>query len=265
MPSARGRVALAQPVAHGLLRRRLPRRIGNDTNRFGFCQHRLHGEDVVELERIAVPLFGPLAGFVCMALPAIRLRSRTQFRRGSRHAPRAVGIRRMPATVESVLGMAFGLVMAGFTAWMLLFGLLGPESLAVRTAPTWVGACGWFVMAAGLLLVAIGQTQMGASWRMGIPNGATPLVTQGLFGVVRNPIYAATELMFLGMTFVTPSPWPIALCGALAVVVALRARVEEQHLLSLHGEDYRRYAHRVGRFVPGLGKIRSDTRFASKS
>jgi protein-S-isoprenylcysteine O-methyltransferase Ste14 len=199
-------------------------------------------------ERVAVFAFGVLAGFVCMALPVIRRRAHPDYR------PEPGQLARPAA--RSALGMAFGLVMGGFTAWTVLYGLLGPGPLGVRAALGWVGALGWAMMAAGLVLVAIGQSQMGASWRMDIPAGETPLVTRGLFSVVRNPIYAAMELMLVGLALATPSPWPFALCVALAGVLALRARIEERHLLGLHGEDYCRYAAQVGRFLPGLGRLR---------
>jgi protein-S-isoprenylcysteine O-methyltransferase Ste14 len=35
-------------------------------------------------------------------------------------------------------------------------------------------------------------------------------------------------------------------------------RVEEPYLLATHGEAYRRYASRTGRFVPGLGRWAGD-------
>ncbi len=208
------------------------------------------------LERIAVALFGALAGFVCMALPSIRLRRHPEYRPMPRRVAR-------PAS-ESALSVAFGLIMGGFATWTTLFGLLGPGRLGAWASAAWVGACGWAAMLAGLLLVALGQAQMGASWRMGIPAGAPPLVTGGLFGVVRNPIYAATEVMFIGVALVTPSPWSLALCAALAAVLALRARVEERHLLSAHGENFRHYAARVGRLVPGLGRLRPPHQLAQE-
>jgi protein-S-isoprenylcysteine O-methyltransferase Ste14 len=40
-----------------------------------------------------------------------------------------------------------------------------------------------------------------------------------------------------------------------AMVIAMQVRLEEQHLLHLHGRTYAEYAAKVGRFVPGVGKI----------
>ncbi len=43
----------------------------------------------------------------------------------------------------------------------------------------------------------------------------------------------------------------------LVVALELQTRaVEESHLRRLHGSRYAAYAARVGRFVPGLGRLR---------
>ena len=39
------------------------------------------------------------------------------------------------------------------------------------------------------------------------------------------------------------------------LLVSLQTRLEEGHLITLHGPAYRAYAARVGRFLPGLGRI----------
>ena len=53
--------------------------------------------------------------------------------------------------------------------------------------------------------------------------------------------------------------WPVV--AAVAVQVRTR-RVEEPYLLAAHGEDYRRYAAGVGRFVPWTGRIPAPARGA---
>jgi protein-S-isoprenylcysteine O-methyltransferase Ste14 len=39
------------------------------------------------------------------------------------------------------------------------------------------------------------------------------------------------------------------------LLVSLQVRLEEDHLLRLHGGAYQRYAARVGRFLPGVGRL----------
>lgn len=60
----------------------------------------------------------------------------------------------------------------------------------------------------------------------------------------------------LGLALMVPSV--VALVGFAALVVALELQVrlvEEPYLLEQHGEAYRAYARRTGRFVPGVGRL----------
>jgi protein-S-isoprenylcysteine O-methyltransferase Ste14 len=85
---------------------------------------------------------------------------------------------------------------------------------------------------------------------------ATSLVRHGVFGVVRNPIYAAMFVFWLGSALIAPNIVVIAGYILLAVSIELQVRlVEEPHLLKVHGGSYREYAGTVGRFVPRTGLI----------
>jgi protein-S-isoprenylcysteine O-methyltransferase Ste14 len=48
----------------------------------------------------------------------------------------------------------------------------------------------------------------------------------------------------------------LAIAAIHVTLMAIKARNEERHLLSVHGEAYARYVARTGRFVPR----RQDTR-----
>lgn len=112
------------------------------------------------------------------------------------------------------------------------------------------------VVGTGLTLAA--QVAMGVSWRIGVdPAERTELVTTGPFALVRNPIFTAMAVTSLGLTLMVPNP--VAALGFAVLVVAVQMQVravEEPYLLAVHGEVYRRYAARVGRFVPGVGRLR---------
>ena len=101
------------------------------------------------------------------------------------------------------------------------------------------------------------QQEMGASWRIGVrPGERTRLVTTGAFALVRNPIFSAMLLTGLGFALLLPNPLTLAAVAAMLLGVELQVRgAEEPHLLRVHGDDYRAYARRVGRFVPGLGRL----------
>jgi protein-S-isoprenylcysteine O-methyltransferase Ste14 len=100
---------------------------------------------------------------------------------------------------------------------------------------------------------------MGRSWRIGVDESSrTDLVTKGPFALVRNPIFSAMFLVFLGLLLLAPNA--VALVGFVALVVAVELQVrfvEEPYLLRTHGGRYTDYASRVERFVPGAGKLKA--------
>ena len=73
----------------------------------------------------------------------------------------------------------------------------------------------------------------------------------GPFAHVRHPIYAGGLLFFVGWSLFA-GPLALVLTAALGVLWALKARVEERHLLSRY-PGYAAYAARVrSRLVPGI-------------
>lgn len=115
------------------------------------------------------------------------------------------------------------------------------------------------LMSIGIVRVGIAQATMGGSWRVGVDTGEkTELVTKGVFRLVRNPIYSAMVLAILGLVILVPSL--LAFVTLVALVLSLQVqvrRVEEPYLLAQHGDAYRSYATRVGRFAPRIGRLRS--------
>ena len=120
-------------------------------------------------------------------------------------------------------------------------------------------AVGIVLAAAGGLAVFGAQLGMGESWRIGVSDEQrTELITGGWFSICRNPIYAAMVVGWIGFALMVPT-W-LGFLGAVLVAAALELQVryvEEPYLLRAHGEAYRAYASRVGRFVPGVGLLRS--------
>jgi protein-S-isoprenylcysteine O-methyltransferase Ste14 len=106
-------------------------------------------------------------------------------------------------------------------------------------------------------LTVIAQFAMAESWRIGVdPNERTPLVTTGVFAMVRNPIFTAMLVTATGLTLTIPNV--VSVIGLVVLIAALEVQVrlvEEPYLVVTHGTDYRRYAQRVGRFAPTIGRL----------
>ncbi|XAM01143.1 isoprenylcysteine carboxylmethyltransferase family protein [Phycisphaeraceae bacterium D3-23] len=113
----------------------------------------------------------------------------------------------------------------------------------------WAAAAG----AVGCVVVTVRcWVEMGRDWSVAIVDDGEEqgLVTTGLFGWVRHPIYALSVLMVV-LTAVAVMSWPMALVAAAHITMMnLKARREEQALLGVFGDAYRDYMKTTGRFVP---------------
>ncbi|MFC3522263.1 methyltransferase family protein [Streptomonospora nanhaiensis] len=139
--------------------------------------------------------------------------------------------------------------------------LLGPR-VPAALAPADLAAlraAGLVLAVAALAATLAAQTAMGASWRIDVdPDDRTALVTGGPFALVRNPVYTAGLCWTAGIALSCPGA--LSALGALTVLAGVQVqvrRVEEPYLARAHGAAYTAYAARVGRFLPGVGRLRS--------
>lgn len=191
---------------------------------------------------------------VYMAL-AFGLRVLIQLRRTGSTGFHGIGGR--PGSAEWLVGVGFlAASLFGLAAPVLaLLGWVEPISSLDTSA---VHALGTALALFGIAATLYAQLAMGNSWRIGVdPGERTALVTGGPFALVRNPIYSAVWPTALGLALLVPS-W-VALVGLAGIAMALEAQVrvvEEPYLFRAHGDAYADYAARVGRFLPGVGRIR---------
>lgn len=149
----------------------------------------------------------------------------------------------------------------------IVIGLTSLVLGATAVVPTVTIGGGASVLAVPGVVVALlsfaivwaAQTAMGASWRIGVDEGeTTALVTDGIFGRVRNPIFTAMMTAQAGTVLMAPS-W-LSLLGLLVLILGCEMQVrlvEEPYLRATHGDRYRAYTARAGRFLPGIGVDRS--------
>ncbi|HTA15331.1 MAG TPA: isoprenylcysteine carboxylmethyltransferase family protein [Solirubrobacteraceae bacterium] len=122
------------------------------------------------------------------------------------------------------------------------------------------GIVGIVLASLGIVLTVLAQFAMGDAWRIGVdPREQTELVTDGPFATVRNPIFTAMIPAFTGIALLAPNV--VTLAGAILAMVALELQtrlIEEPYLWAIHGAQYAAYAARVGRFLPGIGRLRLE-------
>lgn len=162
-----------------------------------------------------------------------------------------------PGTLQwwAKLGFVAALA-AGVAAPIAGLAGLAPLPVLDTTAAHMAGAA---VAVIGILATVAAQWQMGESWRIGVdPAERTGLVTDGIFGQVRNPVFTAMLITAVGFTLMVGN-W-VAIAGFTALVVALEVQVravEEPYLARTHGATYTTYATAAGRFLPGVGRLRT--------
>lgn len=130
--------------------------------------------------------------------------------------------------------------------------LEAPGSWWPRNAFVLVGA--GVLIVVGLVVALWGIVGLGPALTASpIPKERALLVTHGLYGFVRNPIYTGLMVVGAGLVVVGASWWHLATWIALIVLLAVKARWEERMLGATH-PDFAAYAARVGRFLPGIGR-----------
>lgn len=166
------------------------------------------------------------------------------------------GISPNASTAEILAEVLFVVsLIAGFVS-PILEAVWSVPPILDRPAVAWLG----FVIAlTGVAATFAAQIAMGRSWRVGVdPSERTDLVTDGPFALVRNPIFSAMLITMLGFAMLVANVVAVASFVALVVSIELQVRtVEEPYLQIVHGDTYRDYITRVGRFVPGIGRSRT--------
>lgn len=192
---------------------------------------------------------------IAFGVLTIGVRVAVQVRRTGRTG--LIGLRRDAGAADWLSGVLFigGMAMGVASVILVLQDSLDPiDSLDVGA----VHGIGIALAAAGGLAVFAAQLGMGESWRIGVSDEErTDLVTGGWFSVCRNPIYTSMIAGWLGFALIVPTWLGFAAVVVIALGLELQVRaVEEPYLLRTHHDEYGRYASRVGRFVPGVGRLR---------
>ena len=116
-----------------------------------------------------------------------------------------------------------------------------------------IGFWNWII--GGIVLIAamiFGLPALSIDWRTA-PDSKTVLKTNGIYGVVRNPIYLTDILFSLGFAIMFGSVIGLALIPVWWAAFLAIVLVEETSLERALGQRYLDYKQRVkGRIIPGL-------------
>jgi len=116
---------------------------------------------------------------------------------------------------------------------------------------------GWFgilVAFGSLVMFRLTHRALGPYWSVSLDvREQHALVTQGIYGYVRHPMYAAFWLWAMAQALLLPN-WVAGFAAIVGFGVLFFGRLprEEQLMLKSFGEDYRKYMARTYRLVPGI-------------
>jgi len=136
--------------------------------------------------------------------------------------------------------------------FVIFVAMLAAPIVQRADVPVVVRVAGVAVMAAGVALALAGYRSLGTSHSPGTtPIVGAGLVSSGVYGYLRHPIYAGWCLGAFGFALTFGSWLGVGVAVALVVFYDLRTREEEKFLLRQY-DGYAAYRERVKRFVPGI-------------
>ena len=144
-------------------------------------------------------------------------------------------------------------------AWLAFFlpliwiatPVLASADYPLRPVPLLTGAV---CLTLGLWLFHLSHADLGANWSITLQvREKHTLVSQGVYRLVRHPMYTALLLYSVGQALVLPNyvagPFYAV---TMALLVTLRIGPEERMMLEEFGKDYQEYMAVTKRLVPGL-------------
>lgn len=116
----------------------------------------------------------------------------------------------------------------------------------------WIGhAAGWpVVLAAGVLVVWARRTMSRFGEHANVYRPTKVLISTGPYAFTRNPMYLSMALLYVGISLVVNTVWPIVVLSVVLMVVHYGViRREERYLEREFGDVYGEYRARVRRWL----------------
>lgn len=117
-------------------------------------------------------------------------------------------------------------------------------------APAWVRAAGTFTVVVGLAIVVVASLKLGSALTpTPVPNGRGEMASDGLYSLVRHPIYSGVITIVVGLVIGSASFVALALGIAIIGFFNIKAAWEERQL-TRHFSGYGQYVADTPRFIP---------------
>jgi protein-S-isoprenylcysteine O-methyltransferase Ste14 len=143
---------------------------------------------------------------------------------------------------------------AGLGVLPFIYVISGGPRFADYPFRPWQGWIGAAVFAASLWLFHRTHKDLGRNWSVTLEvREQHTLVTNGVYGRVRHPMYSAFWLWAVAQALLLPN-WIAGLAGLVGfgTLFFLRVGREEALMIETFGDEYRRYMARTARILPGI-------------
>jgi protein-S-isoprenylcysteine O-methyltransferase Ste14 len=143
------------------------------------------------------------------------------------------------------LGMFFVPIAYAATNWL---------DFANYTLPAWASWLGVLILAGALFVFWRAHADLGLNWSPSLEiREKHELVTRGIYGVIRHPMYASQWLWVIAQPLLLQN-WIAGFLNLLVFIpfYFLRVKAEEQMMVEAFGAQYRAYMQKVGGILPKL-------------
>lgn len=101
----------------------------------------------------------------------------------------------------------------------------------------------------GVIFFASATITMKTSWRVGIPEEKTTLITYGIYKWSRNPAFVGFDLLYLSMCLMFFNIPLVLVSVWAAVMLHLQILQEENHMYRMFGREYETYKKHTLRYL----------------
>jgi len=101
---------------------------------------------------------------------------------------------------------------------------------------------GTIILGINFIIKILAQRQIGASPAL---KSKAKLVTTGIYGIVRNPLYMSNRLLAVGMAILFKSMYALLFSILYSLSYLLIIYFEERNLLKKYGKEYKKYMEKV--------------------
>ena len=145
-----------------------------------------------------------------------------------------------------------GILFLGMFFVPLIYSTTGWLDFANYSLPDWAGWLGTALMVCALIIFWRAHADLGLNWSPTLEiRKEHTLIKNGIFGYIRHPMYASQWVWVIAQPLLLQN-WIAGFLNLLVFIpfYVLRVRAEEQMMLDIFGDEYRKYMTETGAILP---------------